>query len=529
MALHKSNPTETHAWQKLREHFEHICYTPMTELFEINPNRTEQFHIQWNDFLLDFSKNKITDKTLGLLIELAEELKLSEGIEKMFNGERINATEQREVLHIALRANEKQQIWINNQNIVQQVVQTKEKLKDFTNKILNGTLKGYTNKAFTDVINIGIGGSDLGPRLVTQGLKYYKKHLNIHYVSNIDDDTTIELLDSLNPETTLVLVVSKSFSTQETIINATLFKEWFLRVFPQECIANHFVAVSSEKSKAIAFGILPENIFPLWDWVGGRFSLWSAVGLSTMLSIGYDNFEQLLLGAHQMDEHFRSAKLGKNIPVILALLSVWYNNFFEAETHCIIPYSSYLEYLIPHLQQLIMESNGKNINRNAKHVDTQTGNIIFGGIGSNSQHAFFQLIHQGTKLIPIDFIGFIEPLKTENKNHNILISNMLAQAESLLIGQESPNEPYSEFYGDKPSNILLIQQLTPFNLGALLAMYEHKVFVEGYIWNIYSFDQWGVELGKKLSKNIQKELEEDKIGQHDPSTSFLINYFKKHK
>lgn len=526
MTLKKINPTDTQAWQKLQNHFEEICYVPMIDLFEVDPKRTEHFHVKWNDFLLDFSKNKITNKTLGLLIELAQELNLSEGIQKMFEGSKINTTEHREVLHIALRTDKNQQIWADNQDVVPLVIATKERLKNFSNQIINGTLKGFTGKPFTDVINIGIGGSDLGPKFITNSLRYYKNHLNIHYVSNSDDDTTIELLNSLDPETTLVLVISKSFTTQETILNAELFKDWFLKFFPKECVVNHFVAVSSEIDKAIAFGISTENIFPVWDWVGGRFSLWSAVGLSTILSIGFDNFELLLQGAHQMDIHFQTAEFNQNIPILMSLLSIWYNNFFEVETHCIVPYSNYLEYLIPHLQQMIMESNGKNINREGRHVETQTGNIIFGGVGSNVQHAFFQLIHQGTKLIPVDFIGFIEPLEPKNKSNNVLIANLLAQAEALLIGQESSENTYSEFYGDKPSNTLLIQKLTPFNLGALVAIYEHKVFVEGYIWNIYSFDQFGVELGKKLSREIQKELKENKTAQHDASTNFLINYFK---
>lgn len=534
MALETTNPTTTVAWNKLREHFEQICYTPMQELFAHDDKRAERFHIKCGDFLLDYSKNKISLRTIDLFIELAEELGLRQAIQRYFSGDKINQTENRAVLHTALRAKENQSIVVDGKDIIPGIVQVKQKMKTFSEEIISGARKGFSGKAFTDVINIGIGGSDLGPQMVVDALRFYKNHLNIHFVSNIDGDGIAETLKNLNPETTLFVVVSKTFTTQETITNAATIKSWFLQKGTEQDIAGHFVAVSSNIDKAKEFGIAEDTVFPMWDWVGGRFSLWSAVGLSVALGLGYQNFEKLLEGAHQMDEHFKSADFRENIPVILAFLSVWYNNFFEAQTHGVISYSDYLKKLTLYLQQLVMESNGKNIDREGIPVNTQTGNIIFGGIGTDAQHAFFQLLHQGTKLIPADFIGFIHPLHNNREHHNKLMANFFAQTEALLNGKEiSGNRRFEanfkEFYGDKPTNTILIDKLTPRNLGSLLAMYEHKTFVEGVLWNIFSFDQFGVELGKDLAANILKEIEENQLADHDNSTGFLISYFMKNR
>ncbi len=529
MALENINPTGTVTWSKLREHFEQICYTPMQEFFAQDKERANRFHIEWNDFLLDYSKNKISLKTIDLFVELAEELGLKKGIESLFSGEKINVTENRAVLHTALRADKNQTILVDGKNVIPQVFEVKEKIKSFSESVISGKLKGYSGKPFTDVVNIGIGGSDLGPAMVTEALKFYKNHLNIHYVSNIDGDGVSETLKHLSTETTLFVIVSKTFTTQETITNAKTIRKWFLQNATESDIAKHFVAVSSNIEKVKEFGISEENIFPMWDWVGGRYSLWSAVGISIALGVGYDNFDRLLQGANKLDNHFRTTDFRYNIPVILAFLSVWYNNFFESETHCIVPYSDYLKKLVPYLQQLIMESNGKNISREGIPVNTQTGNVIFGEIGTNSQHAFFQLLHQGTKLVPADFIGFIHPLHNNYEHHNKLMANFFAQTEALLNGRESIENPYRDFYGDRPTNTILISKLTPENLGALLAIYEHKTFVEGFIWNIFSFDQFGVELGKELATTILNEIENKKIGNHDSSTVFLLNKFLKKK
>lgn len=525
MALENTNPTGTVSWNKLREHFEDICYTPMQEMFAHDKDRANRFHIEWNDFLLDYSKNKISLRTIDLFVELAQELGLKNGIESLFSGEKINATENRAVLHTALRADKNQSVFVEGKNVIPEVFEVKEKIKSFTEEVINGKRKGYSGKAFTDVVNIGIGGSDLGPAMVTEALKFYKNHLNVHYVSNVDGDGLYETIKHLNPETTLFVIVSKTFTTQETLTNAQTIRKWFLQSATESDIAKHFVAVSSNIQKVKEFGISEDNIFPMWDWVGGRYSLWSAVGISIALGVGYDNFDQLLKGANDLDNHFRTADFRQNIPVVLAFLSIWYNNFFESETHCIVPYSDYLKKLVPFLQQLIMESNGKNISRDGIPVNTQTGNVIFGEIGTNSQHAFFQLLHQGTKLIPIDFIAFSKPLYDDYNHHNKLMANFFAQTEALLNGKESLDNPYRDFYGDRPTNTILIDKLTPESLGALLAIYEHKTFVEGFLWNIFSFDQFGVELGKELATNILNEIENKQIGNHDSSTEFLLEYF----
>ncbi|MFA7650622.1 MAG: glucose-6-phosphate isomerase [Flavobacteriaceae bacterium] len=529
MALENTNPTGTVAWNKLREHFEQICYTSMQEFFAQDQNRANRFHIEWNNFLLDYSKNKISLKTMDLFVELAEELGLKSGIESLFSGEKINITENRAVLHTALRTEQNQTVLVDGKNIIPEVIEVKEKIKLFSESVIGGDRKGYSGKPFTDVINIGIGGSDLGPAMVTEALRFYKNHLNIHYVSNIDGDGVSETLKSLNPETTLFVIVSKTFTTQETITNAKTIRNWFLQSANQSDIAKHFVAVSSNIEKVKEFGISEENIFPMWDWVGGRYSLWSAVGISIALGVGYDNFDRLLKGANSLDNHFRTADFRTNIPVVLAFLSVWYNNFFESETHCVVPYSDYLKKFVPYLQQLVMESNGKSISREGTPVNTQTGNVIFGGIGTNSQHAFFQLLHQGTKLVPADFIGFVEPLHNNYEHHNKLMANFFAQTQALLSGRETEENPYRDFYGDRPTNTILISKLTPENLGALLAIYEHKTFVEGFLWNIFSFDQFGVELGKELATTILSEIESKKVGNYDSSTMFLLSKFLEKK
>lgn len=543
MKLQNINPTETNAWQKLRTHFSEIELQSIQDLFENDPKRAENFNIEWNDFYIDFSKNNWTKETLNLLIELANEVGLQDAISKYFSGEKINQTEDRAVLHTALRANENDTVLFEEKNVIPEIFATKNKIKDFTNHIISGQAKGYSGKPFTDVVNIGIGGSDLGPAMVVDALQFYKNSLNIHFISNVDGDHVQEILKKINPETTLFVIVSKTFTTQETLTNSETVKKWFLKSATEKDIAKHFVAVSTNLQNITNFGIAPENIFPIWDWVGGRFSLWSAVGLTISLAIGYDNFNQLLKGANKMDSHFKNTPFEQNIPVVLALLSIWHNNFFGAETEALIPYTQYLQKLAPYLQQGIMESNGKSIGRNGFPVNYQTGTIVWGEPGTNSQHAFFQLIHQGTKLIPTDFIGFIQPLYGEKDHHNKLMSNFFAQTEAFLMGKTKEQVisefvaqgkteaevssliPFKVFSGNKPTNTILIDKLTPESLGALVAMYEHKIFVQGIIWNIYSFDQWGVELGKQLANSILSEIEKGTVKNHDSSTTKLINKF----
>ena len=537
MALNSINPTQTKAWSKLSAHFETIKESQMKTWFKENPDRAEEFTIQWEDFYVDFSKNRITSETLVLLKELAEELKLDEAISKYFDGDIINHTEGRAVLHTALRAPEDTQVYVDGANVMPEIYKVKALIKTFSDAIINGTKKGYTNKSFTDIINIGIGGSDLGPAMVVDSLSFYGNQLKPHYVSNVDGDHVNEILKRLNPETTLFVIVSKTFTTQETLSNATTIKEWFLKHGTQADVAKHFVAVSTNTAKVQAFGIEPSNIFPMWDWVGGRFSLWSAVGLSISLAVGYEHFDSLLKGAHKMDTHFKEEKFETNIPVILALLSVWYNNFFKAESEAVIPYTQYLNQFATYLQQAIMESNGKSIDRSGDKVAYQTGNLIWGEPGTNSQHAFFQLIHQGTKLIPADFIGFTKSLHGNTDHHDKLISNFLAQTEALLNGKskaevlsqgtETAIVPFKVFEGNKPTNTIFVNQLTPESLGKLIAMYEHKIFVQGVVWNVFSYDQFGVELGKQLASKILNEFDSNAIVNHDASTASLLSYYKK--
>ena len=522
MALKSINPTSTASWKKLESHFQTIHSKHLKEFFESDHKRADNFTVKWEDFYVDFSKNRMTKDTLNLLLELANEVDLKGAISKYFDGDIINATEGRAVLHTALRASKTDEIFVNGKNVIPEVFKIKEKINVFSDAVIRGHHKGYTGKAITDVVNIGIGGSDLGPAMVVDALQYYKNHLNTYFVSNVDGDHYNEIIKHLNPETTLFVIVSKTFTTQETLSNANSIRSWFLKSLPKEAISKHFVAVSTNIDSVKAFGIAEDNIFPMKDWVGGRFSLWSAVGLSISLSLGYENFERLLHGAHQMDEHFKTTDFSKNIPVISALLTIWYNNFFNAESEAIIPYTQYLNQFATYLQQGIMESNGKYINRSGEKVNYQTGTIIWGEPGTNSQHAFFQLIHQGTKLIPADFIGFVESLHGNKAHQDKLMSNYFAQTEALMNGKtenevllELENQKISEqekkkllpfkiFEGNKPTTSILIKKLTPESLGKLIAMYEHKIFVQGIIWNIYSYDQFGVELGKELAKKLLK-------------------------
>ncbi|MBC9794428.1 glucose-6-phosphate isomerase [Sinomicrobium weinanense] len=545
MPLQKTNPTQTQAWKTLADHFQKTRGREMKDLFDSDPERAAKFTIRWNDFYVDYSKNRITEETLDHLLALAEEMQLKDAIEKYFSGDLINETEQRAVLHTALRAGKDTEVTVNGENVIPEVFAVKEKIKQFSEAVISGEKKGYTGKAFTDVVNIGIGGSDLGPAMVTEALKFYQNRLHVHFVSNVDGDHVHETLKNLDPETTLFVVVSKTFTTQETLSNATTIKNWFLKHASQEDVAKHFVAVSTNLPKIAEFGIADENVFPMWDWVGGRFSLWSAVGLSIALAVGHDNFEKLLKGAREMDHHFKTAGFKNNIPVVLALLGTWYNNFFNAESEAIIPYTQYLSRFSAYLQQGIMESNGKSVNRAGHRVDHQTGTIIWGEPGTNSQHAFFQLIHQGTKLIPADFIGFTQSLHGDKDHHNKLMANFFAQTEALLNGkteeevitelrtknlsEEEINKllPFKIFEGNKPTNTILVDKLTPESLGALIAMYEHKIFVQGVIWNIFSYDQWGVELGKQLASTILKDMEKTEVAGHDSSTTALLEHFRK--
>ena len=435
MALQNTNPTQTLAWQNLQKHFQEMNSASMKQMFANDTTRTTKFNFQWNDFLIDYSKNIINEETINLLLKLAKEVHLEDAISQYFDGDIINQTENRAVLHTALRAKENAVINVDGQNVVSEVYEAKNKIKNFTNEVVNGERKGFTGKSFTDIVNIGIGGSDLGPVMVVDALQYYKNHLNVHFVSNVDGDHVNEVIKKLNPETTLFVIVSKTFTTQETLTNSETIREWFLKSASQEDVAKHFVAVSTNLQKVTQFGIHSDNVFPMWDWVGGRFSLWSAVGLSISLAVGFDNYDALLSGANEMDEHFKTTDLDKNIPVVLALLSVWYNNFFGAESEALIPYTQYLQKLAPYLQQGTMESNGKSVDRDGNLVDYQTGTIIWGEPGTNAQHAFFQLIHQGTKLIPTDFIGFVKPLYGNEDHHNKLMSNFFAQTEALMNGK----------------------------------------------------------------------------------------------
>ncbi len=543
MSLSRINPAQTKAWTALQDHFNQDNTSDIKSLFESESNRAKDFSIQWNNFYVDYSKNALSKKTMDLLIDLSKEVGLSEAIAHYFNGTAINETESRAVLHTALRDKDATPINVDGENIIPQILEVKAQMKAFSNDIINGTKRGYTGKAFTDVVNIGIGGSDLGPAMVVEALKFYKNHLKVHFVSNVDGDHVQEVIRELNPETTLFVVVSKTFTTQETLSNATTIKNWFLETASQEDVAKHFAAVSTNTQKISDFGIVPAHVFTMWDWVGGRFSLWSAVGLSIALAVGYDHFEAMLDGAFEMDQHFKHSPFKENIPVVLSLISIWYANFHKAETQAIIPYTQYLSRFSAYLQQGIMESNGKCFDRSGNRVSYETETVIWGEPGTNSQHAFFQLMHQGTKLIPADFIGFKKSLHGDTDHHNKLMANFFAQTEALLSGktraqvdQEFAEKgtdpalaekvaPFKVFEGNKPTNTLLIDQLTPETLGSLIALYEHKIFVQGVIWNIFSYDQWGVELGKQLATNILSDIVGITKGQHDPSTQLLLKIF----
>jgi glucose-6-phosphate isomerase len=544
MALPNINPTSTQSWKKLRAHFEEIKDISLQKHFAENPNRFEEFSIVWEDFLVDYSKNRLTKETLNLLEELANEIGLKEAMEAYFQGEVINQTEKRAVLHTALRVPEETQIYLDGLDVVPEIHAINAKIKSFCNQVISGEHKGFSGKSITHVVNIGIGGSDLGPAMVTEALAFYKNHLNVQFVSNVEGDHVREVIKTLDPETTLFVIVSKTFTTQETLSNASTIRKWFLMHAPEEAIAKHFVAVSTNEEKIVAFGIHPDNVFPMKDWVGGRFSLWSAVGLSIALAVGPDHFNALLRGAHKMDQHFKNTPFQENIPVVLSLLSIWYNNFWKAESEAIIPYTQYLRNLPAYLQQGIMESNGKGVDRNGEKVNYQTGTIIWGGSGTNAQHAFFQHIHQGTKLIPADFIGFKTSLYGEQDHQNKLMANFIAQTEALMRGKtldEATDElkakgipaeeikrlaPFKVFEGNKPTNTLLIDQLSPESIGKLIAMYEQKIFVQGVLWNIFSYDQWGVELGKQLANTVLKDISGDTIAPHDQSTTALLKHLK---
>ena len=544
MPLYNINPTTTQAWKKLSERYNQTKDNHMKAQFSNDANRASDFTIQWKDFLVDYSKNRIDRKTMQLLLQLTKEVNLKDAIGKYFGAEAINQTEGRAVLHTALRAKCSDTVMVNGVNVVDEVYEVKRRIKEFTDSVISGECKGYSGKSFTDVVNIGIGGSDLGPAMVTEALKYYKNHLNVHFVSNVDGDHVQEVLRDLNPETTLFVIVSKTFTTQETLSNATTIKEWFLKSATEKDVARHFAAVSTNAAKISEFGILPAKVFPMWDWIGGRFSLWSAVGISIALAVGFENFDALLGGANKMDEHFKNEDFDNNIPVVLALLSIWYNNFYGAETEAVIPYTQYLSRFSAYLQQSIMESNGKSVDRDGNRINYQSGSIVWGEPGTNAQHAFFQLMHQGTKLIPASFIGFKKSLFGNTDHHNKLMANFFAQTEALMNGkaaQEVRNEleennlseveiqsllPFKVFEGNNPTTIILIDKLTPSSLGALISLFEHKIFVEGIIWNIFSYDQWGVELGKKLAEQILKDIEGSEIEQHDASTTQLLEYFK---
>ena len=541
------NPTQTAAWQALQKHFDEMKDVTIADLFAKDGDRFSKFSATFDDqMLVDYSKNRITEETLAKLQDLAKECDLAGAIKSMFSGEKINRTENRAVLHVALRNRSNTPILVDGKDVMPEVNAVLEKMKTFSEAIISGEWKGYTGKAVTDVVNIGIGGSDLGPYMVTEALRPYKNHLNMHFVSNVDGTHIAEVLKKVNSETTLFLVASKTFTTQETMTNAHSARDWFLKAAGDEKhVAKHFAALSTNAKAVGEFGIDTANMFEFWDWVGGRYSLWSAIGLSIVLSIGFDNFVELLSGAHAMDKHFSTTPAEKNLPVLLALIGIWYNNFFGAETEAILPYDQYMHRFAAYFQQGNMESNGKYVDRNGNVVDYQTGPIIWGEPGTNGQHAFYQLIHQGTKIVPCDFIA---PAITHNPlsdHHQKLLSNFFAQTEALAFGksrevveQEYRDQgkdpatldyvvPFKVFEGNRPTNSILLREITPFSLGALIALYEHKIFTQGVILNIFTFDQWGVELGKQLANRILPELKDDKeISSHDSSTNGLINRYK---
>jgi glucose-6-phosphate isomerase len=535
----------TDAFKALSDHFNRIEKEELKNLFKDN-TRFEQFSITFGDILLDYSKNRITAETHKLLVKLAEECELAKAIEAMFNGEKINETESRAVLHTALRNPNHSGFNLDGKDILVDIHRVLNKMEQFSDRVISGQWKGYTGKAIAHIVNIGIGGSDLGPVMVTEALKAYSNHIKLHFVSNVDGSHIAETLKDLDPETTLFMIASKTFTTQETMANAFSARDWFLKSgAPEHEVAKHFVAISTNEQGVSKFGIDTDNMFEFWDWVGGRYSLWSAIGLSISCGIGFSNFKALLAGAHEADEHFRNTDFNKNIPVIMALLGIWYTNFFGAESQAILPYDQYMHRFAAYFQQGDMESNGKSIDRSGKAIDYQTGPVIWGEPGTNGQHAFYQLIHQGTKLIPCDFIAPAQSHNPIGNHHQLLLSNFFAQTEALMNGksrEEVESElreagkieeeikklaPFKVFEGNRPTNSILIKKITPHTLGSLIAIYEHKIFVQGIIWNIFSFDQWGVELGKQLAGRILPELEDnDTVSGHDASTNGLINRYK---
>ncbi|WP_120488438.1 glucose-6-phosphate isomerase [Bergeyella cardium] len=545
--LPKINPVHTQSWRALDALFQNYDFDLRT-LFAENPKRFSDFSIKRQGYLFDYSKNLINEEARELLLQLAEEVQLKEAIEKLFSGDKINETEGRAVLHTALRDFSCREILVDGKNIREDIKRVLLQMKTFSERVISGEHKGFSGKEITDVVNIGIGGSDLGPVMVCSALKHFKTRLNLHFISNIDGNHSAEVLKNLNPETTLFIIASKTFTTQETMTNAHTAKKWFLKVGSEADIAKHFVALSTNIEAVKSFGILEENTFEFWDWVGGRYSLWSAIGLSIVLAIGYPNFEQLLMGANETDTHFQTADFSENVPVLMALLGVWYRNFFGASSYAVLPYSQYLDRFPAYLQQADMESNGKCVDRNANFIDYETGAIIWGEPGTNGQHAFYQLIHQGTELIPSDFIAFVRPCNKVSDHQEKLLANFFAQTEALAFGKteeealdelQQTGKPITEierllnykvFQGNTPTNSILIDELTPFSLGQLIALYEHKIFVQGVIWNVFSFDQFGVELGKVLAGKILPELESTaKIASHDSSTNGLINYYKENR
>ena len=545
--LPKINPTQTAAWKNLQEHFAQNDFELRT-LFQYNPERFNQFSVKREDYLFDYSKNLIDQKTFDLLQNLAEECDVKSAIEAMFSGEKINETEGRAVLHTALRDFSDKEILVDGENIKPGIKRVLDQMKTFSEKIISGEHKGFSGKEITDVVNIGIGGSDLGPVMVCSALKHFKTRLQVHFVSNVDGNHIAEVTKDLNPETTLFIIASKTFTTQETMTNAESAKSWFMKAGKQEDVAKHFVALSTNIEAVKEFGIAEENIFEFWDWVGGRYSLWSAIGLSIVLSVGYENFEQLLKGANETDVHFKTADFKENVPVLMALTGIWYRNFFDAGTYAILPYSQYLDRFPAYLQQGDMESNGKCVDRNGEFVEYETGPIIWGEPGTNGQHAFYQLIHQGTELIPADFIAYVKSCNVISDHQEILLANFFAQTEALAFGK-TENEAradlkksgiteeeidrlvnYKVFHGNTPTNSILFNELTPYSLGQLIALYEHKIFVQGIIWNIFSFDQFGVELGKVLAGKVLSELKSSEtVTSHDSSTNGLIHYYKDKK
>tara|TARA_X000000368_G_scaffold305849_1_gene244091 strand:- start:1329 stop:2945 length:1617 start_codon:yes stop_codon:yes gene_type:complete len=523
MTLPKINPIKTKGWRDLKNHFNEIKSHTISHFFANDSNRFKKFSIKFGDLLLDYSKNRINDKTLEIFEKLAEEIKLDDAIESYFKGRKINETERRAVLHTAVRNQSNDKLIHDGIDIIEKIKTERERIFKFSNEIITGNYLGFSGKKISTIVNIGIGGSDLGPKMVTEALEFYRNHLNIKFISNIDGDHIHSLLQVLDPETTLFIIVSKSFKTQETLTNGETIKKWFIEKTNKDAVSKHFVAVSNNLDKTKDFGISSDKIFPMNDWVGGRFSLWSSAGITIALAIGQDNFQELLNGAQEVDFHFKTAKFNDNIPKILAMIGIWYTNFWNAETEAIVPYTEYLRSLPSYLQQSVMESNGKNVNREGEKINYQTSPIIWGASGTNSQHAFFQHIHQGTKLIPIDFIGFKNSLFKNDEHQKKLLANLIGQVDALMKGKNEGevekelvskkiNEdeikfltPYKVFDGNKPSNTIIFDKVTPENIGRLIAIYEHKIFVQGIVWNIFSYDQWGVELGKELADEILKK------------------------